>query len=429
LAEPTSGAIGSPNNINAYRYLLPWFRDVIAPEAQKPSTDGKAPFNCKPAAAADELPPSQNHRAHFTPHQAVVFGRPTLNRSVIEFLADPQVAVTVVAPGEPPWPDAWRNTARFGSEISPEWANAKQNLAPGGSHSEFLEQWLAASDITTQVITEHLERAEGELDPLAVANQVFHASNRTGGWLIVGASNPIRDLDLVAWREATKGGVVSTGATANAAAALPPTQSCVAKPPKLTVISNRGVAGIDGTIATALGIATATASGMQTAAGGKTVLGSQTPLNRQTTPGINRLYLGDLTFLHDVASLLNGYFEQRPQLQIIVANDGGGSIFTGLEHGQWAEAEPNLPESNFNFRRHALKRVFTTPQSASIEKLCAGFEVAYTKVERLSELQAALAQPKCQVEVVEVKLNVQNRGLLHRQLATQITDALRERAH
>ena len=47
--------------------------------------------------------------------------------------------------------------------------------------------------------------------------------------------------------------------------------------------------------------------------------------------GITRVLLGDLTLLHDVGALLFGGAEPRPRIQVIVGNDGGGTIFDGLE--------------------------------------------------------------------------------------------------
>src|SRR5690606_25347172 len=80
---------------------------------------------------------------------------------------------------------------------------------------------------------------------------------------------------------------------------------------KLRVHANRGLAGIDGTVSTAIGIALAS----QAAAG----------------HGVTRLLLGDLTLLHEPGGLLLGAGEPAPRIQIIVGNDGGGTIFDSLE--------------------------------------------------------------------------------------------------
>ncbi|MEJ1230482.1 MAG: thiamine pyrophosphate-binding protein [Galbitalea sp.] len=70
---------------------------------------------------------------------------------------------------------------------------------------------------------------------------------------------------------------------------------------RITVHANRGLAGIDGTISTAVGVA----------------LGSE-------TDGTTRVLLGDLAALHDVGGMLFGTGEARPRIQVIVGNDGGG---------------------------------------------------------------------------------------------------------
>ena len=81
----------------------------------------------------------------------------------------------------------------------------------------------------------------------------------------------------------------------------------------LRVVANRGVAGIDGTVSTAVGVALA-AGGDD---GGPTVA-----------------LLGDLTFLHDVTGLVIGPHEPRPDLTIVVSNNDGGAIFSTLEPGE-----------------------------------------------------------------------------------------------
>src|SRR5699024_7433934 len=90
------------------------------------------------------------------------------------------------------------------------------------------------------------------------------------------------------------------------------------------VVANRGLAGIDGTTAMA---------------GGRALAG-------EAEPGRVRLLVGDLTALHDLTGLLIGPEEPRPALDVVVVDDGGGRIFSGLEH---AAAPPAL-----------LRRFFTT---------------------------------------------------------------------
>lgn len=132
---------------------------------------------------------------------------------------------------------------------------------------------------------------------------------------------------------------------------------------KITVHSNRGLAGIDGTIATAIGIALAS----QDAAPGAA-----------SATGITRVVLGDLTLLHDVGSLLFGGGEVRPRIQVIVGNDGGGTIFDTLEVASTAD-----PDS--------FDRVQYTPQSVDIAALAAAYGWEYRTAATAGELDAALA--------------------------------------
>ena len=74
------------------------------------------------------------------------------------------------------------------------------------------------------------------------------------------------------------------------------------------VWANRGLAGIDGLVASAWGAAVATGR-------------------------LTRLVLGDISLWHDVGQLVHGKTEDTPNLQVIVLNNRGGRIFAGLEHG------------------------------------------------------------------------------------------------
>jgi 2-succinyl-5-enolpyruvyl-6-hydroxy-3-cyclohexene-1-carboxylate synthase len=123
---------------------------------------------------------------------------------------------------------------------------------------------------------------------------------------------------------------------------------------KISVHANRGLAGIDGTISTAVGIA----------------LGSE-------TDGTTRVLLGDLAALHDVGGMLFGVGETRPRIQVIVGNDGGGTIFDTLE------VAASAPQD-------ALDRVLLTPQSVSFESLAAAYGWTYLRATNRGELDQAL---------------------------------------
>ena len=130
---------------------------------------------------------------------------------------------------------------------------------------------------------------------------------------------------------------------------------------KITVHANRGLAGIDGTIATAFGIALASQSAFSSAAAGTT-----------------RVLLGDLTALHDVGALLIGVGEASPRIQVIVGNDGGGTIFDDLE------VAASAPQSAFD-------RVLYTPHTVDLRSLAAAYGWNYRLATNRGELDEALA--------------------------------------
>ena len=97
--------------------------------------------------------------------------------------------------------------------------------------------------------------------------------------------------------------------------------------------------------------------------------------------------MGDLTFLHDVGGLLVGPLEERPDVRIVVINDGGGTIFSSLEHSVADAAH--------------VERVFTTPHGVAIGPLCAAYGAEYSLASSAAELGVALRRVPRGVEVVE----------------------------
>lgn len=327
FAEPSSGATGGSHAIAAYRTLL----------------------------GSDDLAASIQ--------QVVVLGRPTLSRPVQRLLGRPDVAVTVVAPGAGPWPDAARNAAVVVPGVAPVW------FEPAASGpSEFLERWQAASDRATRVLDDATcdEAVIGGPTALSVARAVA-AVLGPDDLLVVGSSNPVRDLELVLGLDG----------------------------PGPAVLANRGLAGIDGTVSTAVGVALAAARrGLRT-----------------------RALLGDLTFLHDVGGLLRGPNEPPLDLEIVVVNDDGGSIFATLEHGALA-ATGSAASATF-------ERVFGTPHGSNLAQLCAGYGVDHQLVKDVPTLRHALQAPSHGVQVIEVRVPRQDRLAESRSLTSGILSAVR----
>ena len=102
------------------------------------------------------------------------------------------------------------------------------------------------------------------------------------------------------------------------------------------------------------------------------------------------MLLGDLALLHDVGGLHFGVGEPRPRMQVIVGNDGGGTIFDGLEVAGTAPAD-------------TFDRVLYTPHTADLEALASAYGWRYVRAANRSDLDQALTASDGQV-LIEVPL-------------------------
>lgn len=240
--------------------------------------------------------------------RVVVFGKPTLGRAALALLRRPDVEVVVVRSQTMGHFDVTRRAIAqvdelvFDDEVDFEWL-AKWRLAD-------------ASVVSGE--------AAGALNRANIVREVWAATTGEDD-LVLGASRMIREADAMAPAKAIR------------------------------IFANRGLAGIDGTIATAAGIAL------------------------HNPEGITRVLLGDLTLLHDAGSLAGDALgSQARNLQVIVVNDGGGSIFESLEMAAQLEA------TDFD-------RLFRTPQKVDIWGLAGAYGWAHTLVSNLNDLRTALA--------------------------------------
>ncbi|MGZ5415915.1 MAG: 2-succinyl-5-enolpyruvyl-6-hydroxy-3-cyclohexene-1-carboxylic-acid synthase [Nocardioides sp.] len=270
--------------------------------------------------------------------RVVVCGHPTLSRPVTRLISSPDVEVLAVrnATG---YTDPGHRVARV-----LEWPVE----VAGENNGEWLAEWKQRDADRSRALDAFLAGREA-LTPHQVARAVSEALPPEG-LLFVGPSNPVRDLDLMVARYKVGD--------------------------RRLVIGNRGLAGIDGCVSTALGA----------------VLGR---------PRTTRAFalLGDVTFLHDTNGLLIGPDEARPDLTIVVVNDDGGSIFASLEQGDAAYAD-------------SYDKLFGTPHRVDLASLCAATRTPHWKVDTLAELRQALASPNGGIEVVEAVVTRHDRRSL-----------------
>jgi 2-succinyl-5-enolpyruvyl-6-hydroxy-3-cyclohexene-1-carboxylate synthase len=311
LAEPTSGARTGHAALRTYRLLL---------------GDGDL------AARVQRV---------------VVLGHPTLSRPVTRLLARDDVEVVAVT-GRSGWSDPGLHVSSVVHAVS----------ASPAAPDAWTEEWHRRdADVSRRLDALLAER--GAFTPHHVAGAVS-AAVPPGGLLFVGASNPVRDLDLM----------VAPYAVGD----------------RRMVVGNRGLAGIDGSVSTALGAA----------------------LGRPHSTRALAL-LGDVTFLHDSNGLVLGPDEPRADLTVVVVNDDGGSIFASLEQGAEEHAA-------------SYDRIFGTPHHVDLAALCAATRTPHWRVDSLAELRHALASPAGGLEVVEAVVRRDDRRELDariRALATR----------
>lgn len=283
--------------------------------------------------------------------RVVVFGHPTLSREVAALLARTDVDVVAVHRGGEAL-NLNRTTRGVGAvaveegPVDREWlgawlaasAAAAVDLSAPGPDQDGLSSSEAGA--RRDAVRAELETVRRPLDRELLVDAVWRAT-----WphdrLVFGSSRLVRVADAVL------GGK------------------------KVPVHANRGLAGIDGTVATATGIAVASQAG--------------------GASGVTRLLLGDLAFLHDVGALLLPPDEPEPRLQVIVGNDGGGTIFDDLEVAASAPAED-------------LDRAFYTPHTVCLEHLALAYGWEYHRVTTRAALDQLLTSPAGGRQLIEVPL-------------------------
>ncbi len=230
----------------------------------------------------------------------------------------------------------WADPARSATDVA---CGVRLRGLPGGTQADqagqagqagvrragWLADWLAADAAASAAADEVLTAAGGVLNEPLLARDLGAAL--AGGALLWAASSmPARDLDRHLVPRAD-----------------------------LRVLASRGASGIDGLVSSAAGAALA----HQRAGGGAAVA-----------------LLGDLALLHDAPGLIIGPLEERPELCLVVVNNNGGGIFSGLEQAAF-------PDS--------FERLFGTPHDANLGHLAAAAGLPYARATHASQLPEVLA--------------------------------------
>ncbi len=246
------------------------------------------------------------------PDTVVVIGRTTLSRSI----------------------NALINSARKVIAIDPRMATVDSDRAAAQKFTQLPAIEVGTPDAEyAQKLQKYSQRAQKLLSGISDWSEALVAREIAGTLpngtsLFISSSRPIRDIEGFA--EPRSG---------------------------VETFANRGLAGIDGNISTALGIAS----------------------QRSATVAV----LGDLSFLHDLTGLIHN---ENINLKIFVINNNGGGIFSTLSQ-RGVEG---------------FEEVFGTPHNLDLAAIAKSFGISASTVGTKSELLAELGKPVNGMSVVVV---------------------------
>lgn len=257
---------------------------------------------------------SQTISDDVAPDTVVVIGRTTLSRSVNRTISMARKTIVI----DP------RILTVDGDRAADQKFTALPDIEAPAIDEEYLARWNKYSIRTAKKVSDLSLWSE------ALVAREIGAGIPSGTSLYISSSRPIRDIEGFA---VARGGVET--------------------------FANRGLAGIDGNISTALGIAS----------------------HRQSTVAV----LGDLSFLHDITGLIH---HEPINLKIFVVDNNGGGIFSTLSH-RGVEG---------------FEEIFGTPHNLDLLKIAAAFGLTTSIVENQSQLQSELAKPIEGLSLVLVKV-------------------------
>ncbi len=280
-------------------------------------------------------------------------GRPTSKR-LLQYLDRCRPASYIVVNDSPARLDPNHQvTLRLEADITTFCNALTQRIPQPQTRTPWLSSWQAAAAQTAKQLTAYFA-AQGTLSEPLVARLVSEHIEEGHG-LVLASSMPVRDMDMFGALDG----------------------------PGVTVAANRGASGIDGTVATAVGVSE----------------GLQAPVT---------LVIGDLALLHDLNSL--ALLRTYPVTVVVINNDGGG-IFHFLPIAQHEDV---------------FEPFFGTPHGITFEAAAALFGLTHHQPDTAEAFVSAYQEAiqKDSGTLIEVKTERQANRALHQHLHALIEDSL-----
>jgi 2-succinyl-5-enolpyruvyl-6-hydroxy-3-cyclohexene-1-carboxylate synthase len=293
-------------------------------------------------------------RAHH-PETVLHLGGRFVSKNAADFISSAKPSHYILIANHPHRQDPGHQvTLRLEGDL-PKVCSDLSDRLEGHDASPWLDSWQNAKGASQKVFDRFAKDGDDLNEPI-VAFLISQNIPSDHG-LFLASSMPVRDMDLFA---DMKGSPVPVGA-------------------------NRGVSGVDGTIACATGFARG--------------------LKRPVT-----VLMGDLAFLHDLNSLNYLRNNDHPIVAIVINNNGGG-IFSFLPIARFSQY---------------FEKYFVTPHDLTFEPVATMFGLSYyhpeNRQEFLSHYQSALKQKRS--AIVEVRIDRKKNHARHSQLVKDMLEAL-----
>ena len=289
------------------------------------------------------------------PAVVMQLGMPPASKVLAQWLAASGASHVAVSPAGLVSDPNLLGAQQFHSPVGVLCAQLAARVAHHHRDAPWLSDWLHADRIARSVLDAALD-AEPKLSEPGTARAIT-AGVPAGGHLVVASSMPVRDVE---WFGAPRSDV--------------------------TVHANRGANGIDGVIATGIGVA----------------IGSGAPTG---------VLLGDVAFCHDMSSL-TALQRRGLDLTIVVTDNDGGAIFSFLPQASTLAGEQ-------------FEQLFGTPHGTDVVEVARAFGLRAYVAETAETLGAGFDEPDtCVVRVASNRLdNVGVHAALNAAVVAELTAA------